>query len=256
MHFNIFNFSTQQNSIKADLIKNVKRVRRLTRTNSTLNLGDQLGVRGRPRLRRNNVVSERAASRSRGRSASRNRGGNLIRSNSKQNLRGRSASRQRQAAAPVRLNRSNSRLNRSNSRLNLRAQATQQQGANARRRSRSQSRSNVRANTSVNARLGVKRQNIVGQKQGPRQRQQRQPNNQQGLRNVQRGRITKRPNPNTRRNQLANGLQQQQRGRSRSRFFFAQNSTAFYFLLIINSKQSRDHFHMLSDLSNGFSMNA
>lgn len=239
MHFNIFNFSTQQNSIKADLIKNVKRVRRLTRTNSTLNLGDQLGVRGRPRLRRNNLVSERAASRSRGRSASRNRGGNLIRSNSKQNLRGRSASRQRQAAAPVRLNRSNSRLNRSNSRLNLRAQAAQQQGANARRRSRSQSRSNVRANTSVNARLGVKRQNIVGQKQGPRQRQQRQPNNQQGLRNVQRGqqglrnvqrgRITKRPNLNTRRNQLANGLQQQQRGRSQSRFF-AQNLTAFCFL--------------------------
>lgn len=212
MHFNIFNFSKQQNSIKADLIKNVKRVRRLTRTNSTLNLGDQLGVRGRPRLRRNNVVSERAASRSRGRSASRNRGGNLIRSNSKQNLRGRSASRQRQTAAPV-------RLNRSNSRLNLHAQAAQQQGANARRRSRSQSRSNVRANTSVNARLGVKRHNIVGQKQDPRQRQQRQPNNQQGLRNIQRGRITKRPNPNTRRNQFANGLQQQQRGRSRSRFF-------------------------------------
>lgn len=227
MHFNIFNFSTQQNSIKADLIKNVKRVRRLTRTNSTLNLGDQLGVRGRPRLRRNNVVSERAASRSRGRSASRNRGGNLIRSNSKQNLRGRSASRQRQAAAPV-------RLNRSNSRLNLRAQATQQQGANARRRSRSQSRSNVRANTSVNARLGVKRQNIVGQKQGPRQRQQRQPNNQQGLRNVQRGRITKRPNPNTRRNQLANGLQQQQRGRSRSRFFFCTEFNCF--LLPFNHK--------------------
>lgn len=226
MHFNILNFSTQQNSIKADLIKNVKRVRRLTRTNSTLNLGDQLGVRGRPRLRRNNVVSERAASRSRGRSASRNRGGNLIRSNSKQNLRGRSASRQRQAAAPV-------RLNRSNSRLNLRAQATQQQGANARRRSRSQSRSNVRANTSVNARLGVKRQNIVGQKQGPRQRQQRQPNNQQGLRNVQRGRITKRPNPNTRRNQLANGLQQQQRGRSRSRFFCTEFNC---FLLPFNHK--------------------
>lgn len=226
MHFNIFNFSTQQNSIKADLIKNVKRVRRLTRTNSTLNLGDQLGVRGRPRLRRNNVVSERAASRSRGRSASRNRGGNLIRSNSKQNLRGRSASRQRQAAAPV-------RLNRSNSRLNLRAQATQQQGANARRRSRSQSRSNVRANTSVNARLGVKRQYIVGQKQGPRQRQQRQPNNQQGLRNVQRGRITKRPNPNTRRNQLANGLQQQQRGRSRSRFFCTEFNC---FLLPFNHK--------------------
>lgn len=45
-------------------------------------------------------------------------------------------------------------------------------------------------------------------------------------------------------------------GADRDQGFFAQNSTAFYFLLIINSKQSRDHFHMLSDLSNGFSMNA
>lgn len=165
-----------------------------------MNLTEQLGVRGRPRLRRNNPIGERAASRSRVRSVSRNRA-NLQRSNSKQNLRGRSASRQRQAA-PI-------RLNRSNSRLNLNGRATQQRGGpnNVRRRARSQSRSNVRQNTSVNARLGVKRQNATGQRQ-------RQPN-KQGLRTVQRGRITKRPNPNAR-NQIGNGAQQ--RGRSRSRF--------------------------------------
>lgn len=210
MHFNLWSsIFPHNNSIKADLIKNVKRVRRLTRSNSTMNLGDQLGVRGRPRLRRNNLAAERAGSRSRGRSQSRNRT-NLIRSNSKPNLRGRSASRQR-PAAPI-------RLNRSNSRLNLRGQITQQGLTTAGRRSRSQSRSNIRRNTSVNARLGVKRQNTVGQigRPGVRQRQQRQPN-KQGLRNVQRGRIIKRPNVNAR-NQLGNGLQQ--RGRSQSRSFF------------------------------------
>ncbi|XP_031619995.1 serine/arginine repetitive matrix protein 5-like [Contarinia nasturtii] len=204
-------------TIKADLIKNVKRVRRLTRSNSTLNLSEQLGVRGRPRLRRNNPIGERAASRPRGRSASRNRA-NLIRTNSKQNLRGRSASRQRQQqGAPI-------RLKRSNSRLNLRGQGQAQQGlTNQRRqqRSRSQSRSNVRRNTiSVNARLGVRRQNAVGPKQVQRQqRQQRQPN-RQGIRKVQRGRIVKRPITNARNGNGAQQRQQQpqqQRGRLRSR---------------------------------------
>lgn len=194
----------------------MKRVRRLTKTNSTLNLTEQFGVRGRPRLRRNNPIAERAASRSRARSISRNRV-NLTRTNSKQNLRGRSASRQ---GAPIRLNRSNSRLNLNGRGAQRGIQRGIQRGAQrggpnnngVPRRSRSQSRSNVRQNTSVNARLGVKRQNNApaGQRRQP---------NKQGLRNVQRGRITKRPNPNAR-NQIGNGLQQQQRGRSRSRFSF------------------------------------
>lgn len=217
------------NSIKADLIKNVKRVRQLTRSNSTLNLNDQLGVRGRPRLRRNNLVGERAASRPRGRSASRSRV-NLTRTNSKQNLRGRSASRQRQGQgqrAPI-------RLNRSNSRLNLRGQGAQQGAANPIRRPRSQSR--TRKNTSVNARLGVRRQNTVGQI-GQIGQRQRQPN-RQGIRNVQRGRVIKRTNPNAR-NQIANGAkqqqlqqQQQQRGRSRSRFLYKHSK--FMFLQIFS----------------------
>lgn len=209
----------------------MKRVRRLTKTNSTLNLTEQLGaggVRGRPRLRRNNQISERAASRSRGRSASRNRANlqrtnlqrtnlqrtNLQRTNSKQNLRGRSASRQR-TGAPIRLNRSNSRLNLNVNNRGGGGNNNAHQGASnnvRRQRSRSQSRPNVRKN-SLNSRLGVKRQNANSAKQ-PR----RQPNNnKQGLRNVQRGRITKRPNPNAR-NQIGNGSQQ--RGRSQSRFYY------------------------------------
>lgn len=210
----------------------MKRVRRLTKTNSKLNLTEQLGAggaRGRPRLRRNNApIGERAASRSRGRSASRNRANltrnNLTRTNSKQNLRGRSASRQR-TGAPIRLNRSNSRLN-----LNMNSRggvggggggannASQGASNNGRRqRSRSQSRSNVRKNSSLNARLGVKRQNV----NSPKQRRQQNNNKQTGVRNVQRGRITKRPKPNAR-NQLGNGAQQQlqQRVRSRSRFYY------------------------------------
>lgn len=190
----------------------MKRVRRLTKTNSTLNLSEQLGtggVRGRPRLRRNNPVNERAASRTRGRSVSRNRA-NLTQANSKQNLRGRSASRQR-AGPPGRLNRSNSRLN-----LNLNNRGGGGVPNNARRqRSRSQSRSNPRKNT-LNARLGVKRQNANIAKR--RQPNNNNNNNKQGLRNVQRGRITKRRN-STARIKLGNGPQQ--RGRSRSRFIIA-----------------------------------
>lgn len=202
----------------------MKRVRRLTQTNTALNLTEQLGVRGRPRLRRNNPVGERAASRSRGRSASRNRA-NLIRTNSKQNVRGRSASRQRQGA-PIHLKRSNSRVN-----LRLSGQTLQQGAVKLRRHPRNQSRSNmnnVRRNTSINARLGVRRQNNVVQKRGQNPGQlnkqgfrQRQPN-KQGLRKIQRGRIIKRNNSNVR---IGNGVQQQQpfqqqqqRGRSRSRF--------------------------------------
>lgn len=207
----------------------MKRVRRLTKTNSKLNITEQLGAggaRGRPRLRRNNApIGERATSRSRGRSASRNRANltrtNLTRTNSKQNLRGRSASRQR-TGAPIRLNRSNSRLNlnmnnRGGGGANNAAQGAPNNGR--RQRTRSQSRSNVRKNASLNARLGVKRQNV----NSPKQRRQQNNNNRQGVRNVQRGRITKRPKPNAR-NQIGNGaqqqLQQQQRGRSRSRFYY------------------------------------
>lgn len=197
----------------------MKRVRRLTKSNSTMNLSEQLGVRGRPRLRRNNPIGERAASRSRGRSASRNRV-NLPRSNSKQNLRGRSESRQR-GVGPVRLNRSNSRLNlnsRGGGNNNANARTPNTPNNNRRQRSRSQSRSNVRNKGSLNARLGIRRQQANNTKQ-QQQQQRRQPNsaNKQGLRSVQRGRITKRPNPNARK-QLGNGVQQQ-RGRSRSRFF-------------------------------------
>lgn len=221
----------------------MKRVRRLTKTNSKLNLNEQLGaggVRGRPRLRRNNPpVGERAASRSRGRSASRNRANlqrtNLQRANSKQNLRGRSASRQRGGAgAPIRLNRSNSRLNLNRGGGGNNAPQGGNNAAARRQRSRSQSRSNVRKNSSLNARLGVKRQNV----NSPKQRRQ-QNNNKQGLRNVQRGRITKRPKPNAR-NQIGNGLQQQQqqqRGRSRSRFYYSilmmHQMTFDDFLLIV-----------------------
>lgn len=195
----------------------MKRVRRLTRSNSALNLTEQLGVRGRPRLRRNNPIGERVASRPRGRSASRNRI-NLMRTNSKQNLRRRSTSHHRQGGASIRLNRFNSRLN-----LRDKGQQQQQQQlpnmVNAKHRSRSQSRSNVRRNTSVNARLGVPRQNDVGQR--PRQRPGQRQTNKRGLRTVQRGRINKRQNTNRR--TQANGIQQQQRqqqrSRSRSRFF-------------------------------------
>lgn len=177
----------------------MKRVRQLTRANSTLNLNQQLGVRGRPRLKRNNnIVSGRPNSRAR--SVSRNRAG-LTRANSTQNLRERSASRQRKAA-PLRLKRSNIQTNsngqtaqRGRSR-SLRRQQQQQQQQLPR------SRSNTRRAPSVNARLQPKRQNI-------NQTKRKQPSTT--ISNIRRGRITK----NT-------GQQgQQRRGQFVPRFFFS-----------------------------------
>lgn len=179
----------------------MNRVRRLTRTNSALNLTEQLGVRGRPRLRRNNPIRERGNSRAR--SQSRNR---LNRSNSKQNLRGRSASRSR---GPIRLKRSNSHLNLNGNINNKRSLPRQ----------RSRSRSNVRQNISVNARLGIKRQNNATA--------QRNMQNVRRTQNIRRGRIVKKQNPNNpnriNRRQIGNAAIQQQRGRSRSRFHFKNN---------------------------------
>lgn len=189
----------QQNSIKADLVKNIKRVRRLTRTNSTTNLNQQIGgARGRPRLKRNNI-NARAASRAR--SVSRNRTG-LTRANSTQNLRERSASRQR-AGAPIRLKRTNqigsngggAGTGQRRNRPLVRRQQLQQQQQQPKR---GRSRSNVR---SINSRLqGVKRQNNNQTGRKPR-------NN--SITQIKRGRITKR-----------NGQQnpQQQRGRLLSRY--------------------------------------
>lgn len=177
------------NSIKADLLKNMKRVRQLTHSNSTINLNQQLGVRGRPRLKRNNNVNARAGSRAR--SVSRNRAG-LTRTNSVQNVRERSASRQRKPA-PI-------RLKRSNSQLITKGQLPQRGQNRSLRQQRGRSRSNIRQTTSVNSRLQTKRQNNNNQNGR---------NAKNSISSIRRGRITKN-----------NGQQRQKRRQLIKRFLF------------------------------------
>lgn len=181
----------------------MRRVKRLTRSNSTVNLTQQLGARGRPRLRRNNLISGRAQSR--GRSQSRNR--NAQQANAQAPVaRGRSAS---QSRAPIRLKRSNSRLNV--------GAATAPKRISQRQRSRS--RSNVQRKPSVNARLGI----AAGRGGLNTNRINRQGNRNNQNNGIQRGRITRRPNMANTRKQLGKGIQRQQqqqqsqRVRSRSR---------------------------------------
>lgn len=200
-------FSQQSHSLKADLLKKAK----LQRNNSLANVSitDRLGVRGRPRLRRQPATAVRANSRAR--SSSRNRN-NLKRTNSNQNLlqrsnsqsrkaRGRSASRQRQNIPQRNRSRSRSRAN-----ANVNARAQQQPiNNNQRRLIRRRSRSNLRKVTSVNDRLGVRGVGGGGKS-----------NTNTQLNHVRRGRITKRRN-STVRNQIVNNGKQQAAGRSRSR---------------------------------------
>lgn len=174
----------------------------MNRNNTNVSILDRLGERGRSRTR-NAPLQTRASSRAR--SASRGRS-NLTRTNSKQNLanvqnaqRGRSASRQR--AQPRQRSRSRSR--------NRVAAAAAKPAINTRNRLiRRRSRSNLRKVTSVNSRLGVRRQANA--------------NNGQNAKNgIRRGRIVK-PRQNNVRNQVANGRNanaggRQKIARSRSR---------------------------------------
>lgn len=132
-------------------------------------MNEQLNVRGRPRLKRNNNVNARITPRER--SQSRSRIGQYG-SNVKQNTRERSVSRQR-STATVKLRRSNSQLLGS---------LQSSQGNRTRPLSRQQikSRSHARKAT-ANSRIQLKHQN--------NKRTLKMENNQ--ISNIKRGRITK-----------------------------------------------------------------
>lgn len=110
-------------------------------------MNEQLNVRGRPRLKRNNNVNARITTRER--SQSRSRMGQYG-SNVKQNTRERSVSRQR-STATVKLRRSNSQLLGS-------LQSSQGNRARPLSRQKIKSRSNAQKAT-VNSRIQLKRQN-------------------------------------------------------------------------------------------------
>lgn len=151
-------------------MKNIKRVRQLSRSNSKLNLNEQLNVRGRPRLKRNNNVNARITPRER--SQSRSRMGQYG-SNVKQNTREKSISRQR-SAATIRLRKSNSQELRS-------SQSSEGNRAGPLPRQQIRSRSKTGRKAAVNSRIQMKRQN--------NKTTTKKENNQ--ILNIKRGRITK-----------------------------------------------------------------
>lgn len=147
-------------------MKNIKRVRQLSRSNSKLNLNEQHNVRGRPKLKRNNNVNARITPRERSRSRSR-----MGRPNFKQNTRERSVSRQR-SAGTVRLRRSDSQVLGS-------LQTSLGNRDRPLRHQQKKLRSNTGQKSTVNSRIQMKHRKGTIKKE----------NNQ--ISNVKRGRISK-----------------------------------------------------------------
>lgn len=151
-------------------MKNIKRVRQLSRSNSKLNLNEQFNVRGRSTLKRNNNVNTRITPRERSRSRSRM---GQYKSNVEQNTRERSVSRQR-SAATVRSKRSNSQVPGS-------FQSSQGNIARPLRHQQIKTRSNTGQKTTINSGVQMKRQKNKSTV--------KKENNQ--ILNIKRGRITK-----------------------------------------------------------------